>query len=234
MSDDQNVNPVNKPSDLKTRLLSALVMAAIAGLALWIGGVFFAIFVIVICLAIMFEWKSMVDAFDSSPTLTNIWLAAGVFYIGYASFTLIFFRLKDISFVPTLMLLLVVVATDVGAYFAGRKFGGKKLAPSISPGKTWAGLIGGMIAAGLLWSIYSTLNNSGLWYEALVAGMAMAVLAQMGDLFESWMKRKAGKKDSSNLIPGHGGIFDRADGILALFFVLGVFHIPFFWVTLGS
>lgn len=228
MNDTANSGVEKKTSDLKTRLISAAVMALIAGFALWVGSWLFTLFVILIALALMFEWYGLVENFGYSKNITYIWLALGVLYIGFASFTLIYFRLKDASFIPTLMLLLVVIATDAGAYFAGRKFGGKKLAPSISPGKTWAGLLGGMIAAGLLWSIYSELNNSAIWYAALGSGMAMAILAQMGDLFESWMKRKAGKKDSSNIIPGHGGLFDRADGILAVFFVLGIFHIPLY------
>lgn len=228
MNDTANSGSKKKTSDLKTRLISAAVMALIAGFALWVGSWLFTIFVILIALALMFEWYGLVENFGYSKNITYIWLGLGVLYIGFASFTLIYFRLKDASFIPTLMLLLVVIATDAGAYFAGRKIGGKKLAPSISPGKTWAGLLGGMIAAGLLWSIYSELNNSAIWYAALGSGMAMAILAQMGDLFESWMKRKAGKKDSSTIIPGHGGLFDRADGILAVFFVLGIFHIPLY------
>lgn len=234
MSDAPKNEAVKKPSDLKIRLLSALVMAVIAGFALWVGGLIFAIFVFLIALAIFWEWKRLVNAFGKNSITTNIWIAAGLIYISFAAFTLIYFRMKDISFIPTLMLLLVVIATDVGAYFTGRSIGGKKLAPSISPGKTWAGLFGGMIAAGLLWSSYTVLNNSGIWYQALLSGMAMAVLAQMGDLFESWMKRQANMKDSSNIIPGHGGVFDRADGILAVFFVLGIFHIPFFWANMAS
>jgi phosphatidate cytidylyltransferase len=228
MNDTANSGVEKKTSDLKTRLISAAVMALIAGFALWVGSWLFTLFVILIALALMFEWYGLVENFSYSKNITYAWIAVGVLYIGFASFTLIYFRLKDASFIPTLMLLLVVIATDAGAYFAGRKFGGKKLAPSISPGKTWAGLLGGMIAAGLLWSIYSELNNSAIWYAALGSGMAMAILAQMGDLFESWMKRKAGKKDSSTIIPGHGGLFDRADGILAVFFVLGIFHIPLY------
>lgn len=234
MSETSKIDPVKKPSDLKTRIISAVIMALIAGFALWLGGAVFTIFVILIAMAIMFEWKRLVDGFDSNNIITNIWIIMGIIYIGFACFTLVYFRLKDASYIPTLMLLLVVIATDVGAYFAGRSIGGKKLAPSISPGKTWAGLFGGMIAAALLWGVYNVSNNGAIWYQAIGSGMAMAVLAQMGDLFESWMKRKANMKDSSNIIPGHGGVFDRADGILAVFFVLGIFHIPFFWANIAS
>jgi len=218
-----------EPSNLKVRIVSAILMAFIAGFALWLGGAVFAIFVALIAAGLFWEWKRISEAFNQNKFILSIWLICGFVYIGFASFMVIYFRLKDISYIPTLMLLLVVIATDVGAYFSGRAIGGKKLAPSISPGKTWAGLGGGMIAAGLVWVIYSNLNNSALWYVAFLSGIAMAILAQLGDLFASWMKRKANMKDSSNIIPGHGGLFDRADGILAVFFVLGLLHIPLLW-----
>ncbi len=228
MNDTPNSGTEKKASDLKVRLISAVVMALIAGFALWVGSWLFAIFVILIAMAIIFEWYGLVGNFGYSKNITYFWMAFGILYIGYAAFTLIFFRLKDLTYIPTLMLLLVVIATDAGAYFAGRRFGKRKLAPSISPGKTWEGLLGGMIAAGLIWCCYSVMNNNSAWYEALLSGMGMAILAQVGDLCESWMKRKAGKKDSSTILPGHGGLFDRADGILAVFFILGIFHISMF------
>ncbi len=231
MNDTSSSSTEKKSSDLKIRLISAAIMALVAGFALWVGSWLFAIFVILIAAAIIFEWYGLVENFGYSKNVTYFWLALGILYIGYAAFTLVFFRLKDVSYIPTLMLLLVVIATDAGAYFAGRRFGKRKLAPKISPGKTWEGLLGGMIAAGILWCYYNVMINNAEWYEALLSGMAMAILAQMGDLFESWMKRKAGKKDSSNILPGHGGLFDRADGILAVFFVLGIFHIPLFWTN---
>ncbi len=231
MNDRSSSSNEKKSSDLKIRLISAAIMALVAGFALWVGSWLFTIFVILIAAAIIFEWYGLVENFGYSKNVTYFWLALGVLYIGYAAFTLVFFRLKDVSYIPTLMMLLVVIVTDAGAYFAGRRFGKRKLAPKISPGKTWEGLLGGMIAAGILWCYYNVMINNAEWYEALLSGMAMAILAQMGDLFESWMKRKAGKKDSSNILPGHGGLFDRADGILAVFFVLGIIHIPLFWIN---
>ncbi len=228
MSDTSKSEPEKKGSDLKIRLISAAAMALVAGFALWAGSWLFAIFVVIIALAIIFEWYALAENFGYSKNITYVWLVLGVIYIGFAAFTLIYFRLKDVTYIPTLMLLLVVIATDAGAYFAGRRFGKRKLAPSISPGKTWEGLLGGVIAAAILWCFYNVMNNSAIWYEALLSGIAMAVLAQLGDLYESWMKRKAGKKDSSNILPGHGGLFDRADGILAVFFVMGLIHIPMF------
>ena len=119
-----------------------------------------------------------------------------------------------------------VVLVDVGAYFAGRTIGGPKIAPAISPSKTWAGLLGGVIGATIALIVYFGLGGAAAGYrnfsglpmviELLPFGAAIAVVAQIGDFFESWLKRRAGVKDSSNLIPGHGGVLDRIDGLLAV------------------
>lgn len=112
------------------------------------------------------------------------------------------------------LLVAMVIATDTGAYFSGKNIGGPKLAPTISPNKTWAGLIGGMAAAGMIGAVFGYVYGAGiLLYCGL--GLLVAVIAQIGDLMESWMKRRVGLKDSSNLIPGHGGVLDRIDGFLA-------------------
>lgn len=109
---------------------------------------------------------------------------------------------------------IVTWATDIFAYFAGRSIGGPKLAPKISPNKTWAGLIGGMVGASFCgWAVawYFQLGTPFLWI-----GASMGLVAQLGDLYESWEKRRAGIKDSGSLIPGHGGVLDRLDGLLAV------------------
>ena len=108
----------------------------------------------------------------------------------------------------------VTWATDIFAYFAGRAIGGPKLAPRISPNKTWAGLVGGMIGAGLAgWGV-SWLFNLG--FPFLWIGAPMGAVAQAGDLYESWVKRRHGVKDSGTILPGHGGVLDRLDGLLAV------------------
>jgi phosphatidate cytidylyltransferase len=123
-----------------------------------------------------------------------------------------------------------VVATDVGAYFAGRAIGGPKIAPAISPSKTWAGLGGGIVGASLVGWIGARLVGAGEGDELftgltdiILFGVLVAVIAQAGDFFESWMKRRAGVKDSGKLIPGHGGLFDRLDGLLAVLFVIALY-----------
>jgi len=119
-----------------------------------------------------------------------------------------------------LALLAVVWIADTAAYFAGRRFGQHKLAPTISPGKTWEGVIGAALAVGvyyaLLWWLIAPrfLGNNFAGDLLLVSGIA--VLSVEGDLFESWMKRRAGLKDSGSILPGHGGVLDRIDGAVAV------------------
>ena len=111
-----------------------------------------------------------------------------------------------------LWLILVVVATDIAGYFAGRALGGPKFWPAISPKKTWSGTAAGWISAAVVGLIFLLITDAGrdlIWISA-----AVAFASQMGDIAESAVKRRCGVKDSSNLIPGHGGLFDRFDGLL--------------------
>ncbi len=145
-----------------------------------------------------------------------VWVAGGVVYIGLPLLALVWLRsVPDSGAWIVLWLVAIVAATDIGAYFAGRGLGGPKLAPVISPNKTWAGLAGGMLAAALT-------GGGGAWLlgypqpgQALAAGLGLAVIAQAGDLAESAAKRFFGVKDSGSLIPGHGGLMDRVDGLVA-------------------
>lgn len=139
-------------------------------------------------------------------------LALGIAYIGLSGIGLVWLRLQPNGFGLVLWTLVVVWATDILAYFTGRAIGGPKLAPRISPKKTWAGLIGGILGAGLFGWLVATWFHLPAIFSAL--GPAMAVLAQAGDLFESRLKRKAGVKDSGALLPGHGGALDRLDGLI--------------------
>ncbi|MCH7931170.1 MAG: CDP-archaeol synthase, partial [Proteobacteria bacterium] len=109
----------------------------------------------------------------------------------------------------------VVWATDVGAYFAGRGVGGPKLLPRISPGKTWAGLVGGVVCAALVGAAAAALLDLPSHAPLILVSALLAVVAQAGDLFESMVKRRFKAKDSGTLIPGHGGVLDRLDGLLA-------------------
>jgi phosphatidate cytidylyltransferase len=137
-------------------------------------------------------------------------LGWGYFYIAIPAFALLV--LSWAWFELVFWLMLVTWATDIFAYFAGRTIGGPKLAPRISPNKTWAGLIGGMAGAALVGAVAAWLLGTGELF--LYAGAAMGLLAQLGDLYESRVKRRQGVKDSGRLLPGHGGVLDRLDGLL--------------------
>lgn len=148
------------------------------------------------------------------------WCFVGGFYVVLPCFALIWLRADPAAGRESVLwILLAVWATDIGAYFAGRTIGGPKLAPRISPNKTWAGLLGGMAAAALVSVAVAYFTGLAPQAGLALAGMVLAVVAQAGDLAESAWKRHFGVKDSGNLIPGHGGILDRVDGLL--FAVLG-------------
>lgn len=144
----------------------------------------------------------------------NLWLAAGAFYIGVPAVALVWMRYEVDGLAVVLWLLIVVWASDVGAYFVGRLLGGPKLAPRISPKKTWAGAFGGLVASVIAGGLAANLldTSHGSWVPAISA--LISVVTQIGDLFESWIKRRFGVKDTSGLIPGHGGLMDRVDGLL--------------------
>ena len=214
-----------KKSDLPTRAISAVVMLLVAGGALWIGGWVWAAFVAAVALGVLWEWWELICAFVPNVAGRAVWLLGGFIYIGLAALMLFVLRVVPLPLGNILLfaIILAVIGTDVGAYFSGRTFGGPKIAPKISPSKTWSGLAGGLLGAAIALVLvsYHAEGFSDLGLK-LLAGAMIAVIAQSGDFFESWMKRRAGVKDASNLIPGHGGLFDRADGLLAVSFVLGL------------
>lgn len=217
---------VGASSDLPVRIVSAVVMIAVAGFALWLGGWAWSAFVTLVALGVLLEWTRLFLAFTPSFSGRLLWSVAGALYVGAASLALLILRAQGPD--EALFPLMLVIATDVGAYFSGRTFGGPKIAPAISPSKTWSGLLGGMAAAGLvavlpaLFSGSGSSTSLGLVLPLFAFGLFAAVLAQTGDFFESWMKRRAGVKDSGNLIPGHGGLFDRIDGLLPVLLLNGV------------
>ena len=228
-------------ADLPKRMATAVVMLVVSGFALWLGGLAWTVFVLMIGLGVWFEWSALALAFTAPGRVRTVWRSSGAVYCGMACAILI--QLREYPAGAALILLAVgaVVGTDVGAYFAGRAIGGPKIAPRISPSKTWAGLVGGMAGASLV--VWLVLDNAGRILAgtpnaavtavetirnpmAIIGmGIAVAVVAQAGDFFESWMKRSAGVKDSGKLLPGHGGLFDRVDGLLAVLVVFGTIFI---------
>lgn len=229
--------PLLKPrSDLGVRTLSSVAMMTVAIGAIWLGGYAFMALILLVGLGVYWEFAKLALAFARNMPARIIWLVGGLVYVGLACFTLLLFSAPFFGMTPTIMLIAGVIGTDVGAYFAGRTMGGPKIAPRISPSKTWSGLLGGMVGAGLMMIAIQTAmfafrgGNAGDgdvyltygWPRLALAGAALAVVAQIGDFFESWMKRRAGVKDSGRLIPGHGGLFDRTDGLIAVAFVAGL------------
>lgn len=199
-------------SDLAVRTLSGIVMIAIAIAATLVDGYLFAVLVAAAATAVFYEWRRLSRGWGLG------WSLAGFVYAVVAACALLWIRERADPMLPngglvlTFWVFVVVWSTDIGAYFAGRAIGGPKLAPTISPRKTRAGLYGGVIAALVLGSLWAFV--SGLSYRLDLLAPIFAVAAQGGDLFESWMKRRAGVKDSGDWLPGHGGVFDRLDGLL--------------------
>jgi phosphatidate cytidylyltransferase len=143
------------------------------------------------------------------------WAAAGFLYAAAAQIASLVVRLDQVEgFSALILVLLVVWASDIGGYFAGRAIGGPKLWPRVSPKKTWTGAIGGFVAS-LLVAIGFSAAGLGKPLPLLILATTLSIAAQFGDLFESAVKRRFGVKDSSHIIPGHGGLMDRLDGFVA-------------------
>lgn len=158
----------------------------------------------------------VISAAFSLSTGNGLWPALGVLYAGVSAIALAALRGDDSAgLAATLFLFAVVWTTDIAAYFVGRALGGPKLAPSISPGKTWSGALGGAAGAIILGLAVAILLGATVhWLSLLVMILALSAVSQVGDLFESSIKRRCGVKDSSQLIPGHGGVMDRVDGLV--------------------
>ncbi|THD62804.1 MAG: phosphatidate cytidylyltransferase [Bradyrhizobium sp.] len=153
------------------------------------------------------------------------WTAAGFFYAASAELASVLVRLDRVEgFTALILVLLVVWATDTGGYFAGRGIGGPKLWVRVSPKKTWAGAVGGFVASLVVAAGFAAfgLGKTG---PLLLLGAVLSIVSQLGDLFESAVKRRFGVKDSSHIIPGHGGLLDRLDGFVAAIVLAAIFGI---------
>lgn len=198
--------------ELLTRTVVGVVLIVVALVEAILGGWPFAIMVALIATIMYLEWSKIVAGWGV------LWRIFGFAYCLLPAVSLLWIRERaefegiGTGFDLLMWVFLVVWATDIGAYFAGRAIGGPKLAPSVSPNKTIAGLVGGVISAAVVagaWAVFTNLPPILLWLAA-----PFAVTAQMGDLFESGLKRKAGVKDSGTWLPGHGGLLDRLDGLV--------------------
>ena len=194
-------------NELAVRTVTGVVLVAAALLAAIQGGNVFAMLVAAIATLMFYEWTRIVRGWGTT------WYIGGFIYALLPALALLWIRERDDQGLALLLWTFIVTwATDIGAYFAGRSFGKRKLAPLISPNKTVEGLFGGIVAASLFGGAWALITDLGTALLALAP--IFAVAAQAGDLFESGMKRRAGVKDSGAWLPGHGGALDRLDGLV--------------------
>jgi phosphatidate cytidylyltransferase len=200
-------------NELLVRTLTGILLIAMALATAAVGGTLFAVFVAAIATLMFYEWTRLVRGWGAA------WCLSGFVYALLPALALLWIRERTPLDLPSneqglkllIWVFLVTWSTDIGAYFAGRRFGRRKLAPTISPGKTVEGLYGGIAAATLIGGAW--VLAFGLGRPLLLLAPLFAIAAQGGDLFESWMKRRAGVKDSGAWLPGHGGVLDRLDGL---------------------
>lgn len=208
--------PIGRWSDLAIRVVSAMVLVPIGLACVFAGGLAFTLVVVLIMVGLAVEWLTLCSGPGRSRGLAPL-CPVGLAYVVLGCASMLWLRSDKLAGrADVLFVLLNVWAGDVGAYMIGRWIGGPRLAPRISPGKTWSGAAGGLVAAiavGLL-AAHLLSNAATPWRAALIAAL-LGIVAQAGDLLESLVKRRLEVKDSSHLIPGHGGLFDRLDSILA-------------------
>jgi len=195
--------------ELLIRSIAGLLLILVAVWAAFRGGYVFAVLVASAAVMIFYEWRRLLAGWGFG------WQAAGFLYALVPALALLWIRDRAPQGLELLLWVFIVTwSTDIGAFFAGRAIGGPKLAPSISPNKTVAGLIGGMISAALAGYAWAELTS--LSATLFVLAPLFALAAQGGDLFESGLKRRAGVKDSGSWLPGHGGALDRLDGLVVV------------------
>ena len=210
--------------DLRLRVASAAVGLPLLFLVIWLGGPVFAAVAVVAALIALRELLDLLRRIRTlrdggSVLLDGAATLAGVAYVVLPFAALVLLRIDDAGLQWTALAFLVTFATDTSAYAVGRAVGRRRLAPSISPGKTWEGAIGGLVGAAAaaiaLVALLSGIESRLL--PAVALGLGIGVAAQAGDLLESKMKRLADAKDSGRLIPGHGGLLDRLDSLIPVF-----------------
>lgn len=220
-----DAKPDGRFSGLKVRILSGLVLAPLMIAIVVAGGFWFIGLMMVAALVSLYEWMGLSK--EGPHPVRTLLLGAVYLSISYGSYVWLRFGF-DAGAWLALAAVLCVWASDIGAYFAGKFIGGPKMAPALSPKKTWAGLIGSMASCGLMLEILlhagpkmqhllptdTGLTPQGSWWCVLLAGAMLGVVGQAGDLLISLLKRRAHLKDTGNLIPGHGGLLDRIDALL--------------------
>ena len=208
--------PSKRFHGLLARVLSAIILAPLFLAALWLGFPWIDLLVALAAPLMAAEWFRLTRGYPFARTL-------GLVYGIAALLAMLWLRHQPALGRETVLWLTVCVwSTDIAAYFVGSLVGGAKLAPRISPGKTWSGLIGAMVVTALGSAGFGVAIGEGQPIMLGVVGAILAVVGQMGDLLKSHAKRRAGVKDSGHLIPGHGGLLDRLDGFLAVLLVVAL------------
>jgi phosphatidate cytidylyltransferase len=207
------------------RVITALLLG---GLTLWLlisESPYIGFFISVLSFLILIEWGMIVFKSNKPHNTRIAWLLTGTLYLILGIFG--FYQLYEYSPLLGISLLLLIWSTDIGAYFAGKIIGGPKLAPSISPNKTWSGAIGGTLSASTTALIISSYLYEGFNWPMVAFLILFSILGQVGDLLESRIKRYFNIKDSGKILPGHGGLIDRLDSLL----FVGVFLFIFYSIT---
>ncbi len=193
---------------LKQRVITAAIAIPLLFLFLWLNGWWLGGLVIVLGLIGLYEYWKLLIGMERQQDLR--WLIGGAAYIVLGF--LAFFGVRQVGAMA--WLLTVIWSTDTAAYEIGRRFGKHKLAPEISPHKTWEGAVAGLVVGSILGMIAALITTDAGWFAAFIVSLFISGVGQIGDLVESKVKRLAGVKDSGNLLPGHGGILDRFDSLL--------------------
>jgi phosphatidate cytidylyltransferase len=198
---------------LTLRLISAAVLIPIVVAAVYAGAFAWNALVALFSIVMIVEWCKIAARKPGAAR----WYLLGLAYVFIPCAALIWLRADPaVGLQQIFWIVALVIAADTGAYIAGRSIGGPKLAPRISPNKTWAGLGGAVVSAAIVGAITAlVMNLPSVWTLTVVSG-GLGIVAQAGDLAESAFKRHFGVKDASNIIPGHGGALDRVDGLIAV------------------
>ncbi len=202
-----HIHFLDPKENTKQRVVSALILMPIAIYAIFYSKDFFIFLAIIIAIIMASEWTEMISKIKDHRR----WQIIGLLYISIPIFLVIKIRFhgSEILF----WMFAVIWSTDIFAFFAGKNLGGPKLAPKISPNKTWSGLLGGLVASAVIGFLSSFMFSGGVIFFILIS-ILLAIIEQLSDLLESKFKRIFGVKDSGNIIPGHGGLLDRLDGMM--------------------
>lgn len=203
----RQVHYMDPRNNTQQRIISAVVMLIIALYAIFYSKESFMILAIAIAILMAFEWLDLTRAAHNQKK----WRLIGFFYILIPIYSVIKIHSYDVDIL--LWMFCIIWITDISAFFVGKAFGGPKLAPNISPNKTWSGLAGGILASVIIGFVGALMFRGDLAFFMILAAL-LSALEQVSDLFESKVKRIFGVKDSGNIIPGHGGILDRLDGVM--------------------